>query len=125
MKEKCPVEKLLRVNREKRIEKKDERPEPRRASNQRKEEFRSQEVNGDSEADDADSIANKDGGEVWPDVVPVSELREVERGITPKDEKGQERDDQEIRNRQVWDATEIDEQRDNHKNGGELDNEKK
>jgi len=93
MKEERPVKKFLRVDRKKRVEKKNERPEPGRAPDKGEEKLWSQEVNGDSKANDADGISNKDGGKEWTDVAPVSELRQAERGITSKDEKGQQRRD--------------------------------
>ncbi len=121
MKEKCPVEKLLRVDRKKRVEKKNQRPELRRAPDQGKEELRRQEVNCDSEAHYANGIPKEDSGEEWPDVAQLSELRKVERRVTPEEEKCQERGDKEVRNWQVGDAAVIDEQRNNYKNDGKLD----
>lgn len=125
MKEKCPVEKLLRVDRKKRIEKKYERPEPGRAPDERKEELRRQEVNRDSEAHDAYGIANEDGGEERPEVTPGSKLRKAERRVTPQQEKRPERSEQNIRNRQIGNAAVINEHRNNYKNSGELEGEKK
>src|ERR1700731_3796117 len=58
MKEKCPIEKFLRVDGKKRVEKKNERPEQGRAPDKRKEELRCQEVDRDSEAQHARAIPN-------------------------------------------------------------------
>lgn len=88
MKEKCPVEKFLRVDRKKRVEKKNERPEQGRAPDKRKEVLRRQEVDGNSETQDARGIPNQERGKEWPDVTPRSELRTAERRVTPDEKKG-------------------------------------
>jgi hypothetical protein len=125
MKEKCPVEKFLRIDRKKRVEKKNERPEQGRAPDKRKEELRRHEVDGNSETQHARGIPDQECEKERPDVTPRTELRTAERRVTPDEKKGQERNEEEIRYRQVGNAAVIDEKRNNYINGGELDDEKK
>jgi hypothetical protein len=52
-------------------------------------------------------------------------LRKAERRVAPEEKKGQERDDEEIGNRQIGNATVTDEQRNNYIHSCELGGEKK
>jgi hypothetical protein len=87
--------------------------------------LRRQEVNRNPEAQDARGISNQEPGKERPDVPPGRELRKAKRRVTPEEKKGQERNEEEIRNRQVGNAAVIDEKRNNYINGGEFDDEKK
>jgi hypothetical protein len=121
MKEKRAIQEFLRVNREQWIEKKNERPKARRTPEQRKKELGRQQVNRDSQAHQTNGIANQNRGEERPEIAPRNESRKVEPGITPQYEEGQSRGNQKIRNRQVRDASVINEQGNNHKDGGKFE----
>ena len=124
MKEKRPVEQFLGVNRNQRIENKNKHLNPGRAPNQGKRQLRRQQIDRDPQPHKANSVASQNSWQKRAGVSPRSELREVKRRITPEQKKRQQRGNQQVRNRQVWNPAVVNEQGNDHKYRREFQSEK-
>src|SRR5208282_3502286 len=110
VKEKGPVDKLLRINGEERVEKHDQKPEIRSTLGQREEQLGGKDAHGQSQKDEEDGVTHQQRQELGTGVVPRSEMSEIKRGIAAKHQKGREGSKHEIRDGKVGQQAVIDEQ---------------
>jgi len=125
MKEKSPIQEFLWVNREQRIKKENQQPEERGAPDERKNEMRGEQIDGQGQGGEAKGVADQNGGKKWTIVTPGGEQLHVESWIGPQEKEGSKGGSQQIRDRNVGKFPKIDKQRNGRKNGEELKSKKK
>lgn len=120
VKEEGTVQEFLRAYRKERIQKHNQRPKERLPPNQGKEKFGSEDTHRQAQENQQDGISQEHWPKLRPEPSPAKQSRGTHCGIPPKNQKARDRCQKQVRNREIGNNVEKDQERRNDKERSKL-----